>query len=1437
MDSRSRTWLQKNHDALLRANGCVEKLLDDLITAGIFDIIDDDYQEISVQKTRIGRLRKLLEYLPLKRSEALTAFKKAISKHCPHVLERCVEPKSRMRQLSELLTATYRTRKFSVIPAMPWLGAKGEVEVCSFVRDLMVIGRHELELARKRSEADQAPTSTDNKRKRPDRRFADEQRRNATWSSNIFCQRHRHAAGAADHDSSTDFLVTVGQEVHRCGAPLCAHRNVALWAGAGCGKTGLCLSIAQLFSSGQLWSFFGAVLLLRLWEPAIQQAMTLPDLLRTLLPDVCQEELQEFAQDLLRRNGEGLLAVLDGVDELVEKDGSFVVRLLNGDVLSKACLLATSRPCRAVKKFLDTSVFPVHVELLGFSEKQVGMFISTHLDHETRASLLTALDEDPGLASLMSIPLLAMLVCEVFKNTGDRLLSTKTKLFSALVVLVIRRAVDEKRLSVCELEEEQLGAVENVDNFPEGVAKELLVKLAKVACIAHDKKTSIVDLNLIVEEAKCKSLDFLKLGLLAEDEMKQGLWSKRLLSFRHLTIREFLTALSLSYKVSAKPSDLKQILTGLCKDASSYVVLSFLAGLLKKDHHSLLFRHLNKWLHDPRLDGDNHNDNDDKDSDVSGGRGGSGRIYSSGDESCDAASNDEDSQGGDNDGDFIDCEADEDDEDSDTNEDEDGEDAISNEEYVQDDRSSEEYAEDGMGRAGEEYTEYNSGGEEDEYDRGSEEGEDGRGGEEHEDDIGGEEDEDDRDGEEDEVDSFGEEDEDDRGGEEDVEYDCGGEEDEDGRGGEEDEDGRGGEEDEDGRGGEEDEDGRGGEEDEDGRGGDEDIENDSGGEEDKVDRGSEEGVKDDGGGEEDGEDDSGSEEDVDDDSGGEEDVEDDRGGEEDAEDDSGGEEDEDDSGGEEDEDDSGGEEDEDGRGGEEDEDGRGGEEDEDGRGGDEDVEDDSGGEEDKVDRGSEEDVDDDSGGEEDVEDDRGGEEDAEDDMGGEEDEDDSGGEEDEDDSGGEEDEIGRGGEEDEDGRGGEEDVVDDRGGEEDAEDDMGGEEDEDDSGGEEDEDDSGGEEDENGRGGEEDEDGRGGEEDKDGSGGEEDEDGRGGEEDEDGRGGEEDEEGRGGDEDVEDDSGGEEDKVDRGSEEGVKDDSGGEEDVEDDSGGEEDVDNNSGGEEDVEDDRGGEVDAEDHMGGDDDTEDDRGDEKDTDDDMGGDDDTAVDMGGDDDTEDDRDGDGDIRNERLRVCFQCAQEAIGGDINTFPKQLKLPEVVVLHHVTAADLTMLSSAIRRSSTIDELVLHFDDAREESNSEKSSRSQKQTRSAMTTLTAAIGQNRSLRTMEVCGPKYKLMERKSLANLVSNSRLVELRVWHCGVGDAEVLELSGVLQHNTKLFWLDLRGNAIGDVGMNALADALTEARKTKLAILELTDNPYSMETGARLKRRLTRIGDLYV
>ena len=631
MDVRDKAWLQANRSVLLDAHYRVEELLDQLIQESIFDPNEDDHQLIMVQDTPRGKLRKLLDILPLKKADSFLVFKKAMSKLCPHVLERCVTPrppKTRLGQLQELLSASLKSKTAMRRPT-PWLGSKGKLHVHNFSLDLVIADCHDLaKLMTERT----STTATEQTRR--DDHYARPRARKTIPFESLFRlkkpsqqrtdpvhttgSRQNVATAQVSSSAGPDVVVSSQQEASTGAQPLCEHSRTAVWAGAGCGKTGTCHHAAMLHSEGQLWPFFEALLLWRLREPAVQSATSLVQLLAVLLPDVPESKLQEFADDILERKGRGILAVLDGVDEFVELNNSYVCRLLNGDVLTEACLLATSRPCAAAKKFFNSasSVFDANVELLGFSEKQVDLFIDESLDAELAPKLKELLDRNPSLASLMSVPLLAVLVCQVFESAPDMSLSTRTRLYSALMLLVLRHAVDENRIAVLDVEKEFLKAAKDACQLPVGMARKLLSDHAKIAWLAHKQDKAIFDTGFIRNAAGWESLKPLAVGLLNSYYLTgDDLTEVRQYSFQHLTFQEFLAAFFLAETISnddvreswwrsfllRQPTFLERTLKDLCKDTHSYIVLQFLAGLLKKEHYSVFFSHLNEWLHDPGL--------------------------------------------------------------------------------------------------------------------------------------------------------------------------------------------------------------------------------------------------------------------------------------------------------------------------------------------------------------------------------------------------------------------------------------------------------------------------------------------------------------------------------------------------------------------------------------------------------------------------------------------------------------------------------------------------------------------------------------------------------------------------------------------------------------------------------------------------------------------
>ena len=90
-------------------------------------------------------------------------------------------------------------------------------------------------------------------------------------------------------------------------------RKVVLLEGApGCGKSTLSVYISQQWGEGKLFTEFRFIILIRLRDPAVQDATSLAD----LLPSNDDEIRQQAARKICGNYGEGVLFILDGWDEL-----------------------------------------------------------------------------------------------------------------------------------------------------------------------------------------------------------------------------------------------------------------------------------------------------------------------------------------------------------------------------------------------------------------------------------------------------------------------------------------------------------------------------------------------------------------------------------------------------------------------------------------------------------------------------------------------------------------------------------------------------------------------------------------------------------------------------------------------------------------------------------------------------------------------------------------------------------------------------------------------------------------------------------------------------------------------------------------------------------------------------------------------------------------
>ena len=139
----------------------------------------------------------------------------------------------------------------------------------------------------------------------------------------------------------------------------------------GIGKTTLCRKLLNMWSNGTLHQQYDLVLYCPLRNSKIATATTLTDLF------VCQcYEVLVVAEWFKKRNGEGLLIIFDGWDELSteHRQSSLVASIICREQLDQCAVIVTSRSY-ASSSLLDMTTISRHVQVIGFSEDEISTVI------------------------------------------------------------------------------------------------------------------------------------------------------------------------------------------------------------------------------------------------------------------------------------------------------------------------------------------------------------------------------------------------------------------------------------------------------------------------------------------------------------------------------------------------------------------------------------------------------------------------------------------------------------------------------------------------------------------------------------------------------------------------------------------------------------------------------------------------------------------------------------------------------------------------------------------------------------------------------------------------------------------------------------------------------------------------------------------------------
>ena len=335
----------------------------------------------------------------------------------------------------------------------------------------------------------------------------------------------------------------------------------------GIGKTTLCRKLLNMWSNGTLvHQQYDLVLYCPLRNSKIATATTLADLFvrqRSKVPMV--------AEWFEKRNGEGLLIIFDRWDELSEqlRQSSLAASIICKDELDQCSVIVTSRSYASSSLLEIISNLSRHVQVIGFSEKEISTVIIQTLQKDTKLAvkLINDLEVRNDVQSLCYVPLVCSMVILVYCKEGGHLPTTLTQLYENFILQTIRRHVKRH-----DINPRTLGSL---SSLPSQLAKPLqeMCQLSYTN-LANTRMTfSSHQLQSLSEAVKEDYLGLMTTFKEYDEEKYQ---------FLHLSIQEFLAA----WWIAKHEKKTEEVFKDHFDDDHFQMCLRFVAGLTHLEHKS-----------------------------------------------------------------------------------------------------------------------------------------------------------------------------------------------------------------------------------------------------------------------------------------------------------------------------------------------------------------------------------------------------------------------------------------------------------------------------------------------------------------------------------------------------------------------------------------------------------------------------------------------------------------------------------------------------------------------------------------------------------------------------------------------------------------------------------------------------------------------------------
>ena len=322
-------------------------------------------------------------------------------------------------------------------------------------------------------------------------------------------------------------------------------RTILIEGAPGIGKTFLLKHIAFEWANNKLLKSSQLVFLLCLRDPAIQRLSSINDLVlyfyKYAQDKAASKNIKDFCSYLLNSNGNSVTFLIDGFDELPEKlkEDSFVVSIINHEVLPASTVVITSRPHATAHLHDNVACL---ITIMGFAEEDRREYVKKSLKDQSN-EMLDYLNTHSTIDNLCYIPFNLTVLIFLYKK-GFTLPKNTTQLYDYFICLTIRRYLSKHNIKQ---------GFKNLNDLSDPYSS-IIDHLAALSYTALGKR----QITFTLEEIKsaCPDIETVPegingLGLLQAVQHFGFTEQTTTVNFLHLSLQEYLSA----YHVAHLPAD------------------------------------------------------------------------------------------------------------------------------------------------------------------------------------------------------------------------------------------------------------------------------------------------------------------------------------------------------------------------------------------------------------------------------------------------------------------------------------------------------------------------------------------------------------------------------------------------------------------------------------------------------------------------------------------------------------------------------------------------------------------------------------------------------------------------------------------------------------------------------------------------------------------